>query len=163
MGNDAARTLLALVSPLVAIAIAIWGFRRSTRADKLEAFFRMFERYLAPDVRMGRQLVHRQISGRSVEEIEALDQSIRTSVGYSLAVMNSIAIACEAKYVDSDVVARSMGRSFATTMAAAGPYVDYLEKVRGFRPYPYAERLAPTINPPSSRERRRPSDSSPAE
>jgi hypothetical protein len=80
----------------------------------------------------------------------ALSEADRAAVGYTLAMMNSIAIACEAKYVDVSVVQQSMGRSFAAAIAAARPYIDELERRRGFRPYGYAERLATRMSPERS-------------
>jgi hypothetical protein len=134
--------LLSLVSPVVAVVIAIWGFRRSTRADKLRAFFEIQERYLATEVRAGRRIMHTLVAGRSVDEVAKLDPATLSKAGYALAVMNSIAIACEAGYVDRKLIARSMGRSFVRAIAAAGPYIDHLENIQGFRPYPFGEHLA---------------------
>lgn len=134
--------LLSLVSPVVAVVIAMWGFRRSTRADKLRAFFEIQERYLASEVRAGRRIMHTVIARRPAEEVAGLDPAALSEVGYALAVMNSIAIACEAGYVDRELITQSMGRSFAMAMAAARPYIDHLENTRGFRPYPFGERLA---------------------
>jgi hypothetical protein len=134
--------LLDLISPVVAVAIALWGFRRSTRADKLRAFFEIHERYLASDVRAGRRIMHTLIAGRSTEEVAKVDPVILSAAGYALAVMNSIAIACEAGYVDQELIAQSMGRSFILAISAARPYIDHLENKRGFRPYPFGERLA---------------------
>lgn len=148
--------LLALVSPAVAIVIGLWGFRRSTRADKLRAFFELQERYIATDVRAGRRALHRLVKDRSSDEIPMLDQDVLRSAGYSLAIMNAIAIACEGRYVDQDLVARSMGRSFAAAIESAKPYIDYLEKVRGFRPYPFAERLAAKFLAADLKQRQRP-------
>jgi hypothetical protein len=137
-----AGTFLVLLSPAVAILVALLGFRRSTRADRLAAFFRLHEQYLKPEVRAGRKLLHDEVSGRSSSELATLSAEARASVGYTLATMNSIAIACRAKYVDTVVVEESMGRSFVAAMAAARPYIDDLERRRGVRPYGYAERLA---------------------
>jgi hypothetical protein len=134
--------LLSLISPVVAVAIAVWGFRRSTQADKLRAFFDVHERYLASEVRAGRRAMHTLIAGRPPEEVANLDPAILSAVGYALAVMNSIAIACESGYVDRELIARSMGRSFSMAITAARPYIDNLENKRGFRPYPFGERLA---------------------
>jgi hypothetical protein len=136
---------LALLSPVVAVLVALFGFRRSTRADRLAAFFQLHERYLAPEVRSGRRLIYQQVAGRPEADIAQLPEEVRTAVGYTLAVMNSIAIACEARYVDIGTVERSMGRSYSGTVKAACPYLDYLEQNRGFRPYIYAERLAAAI------------------
>src|SRR5689334_5835601 len=98
--------LLTLVSPAVAIVVALWGFRRSTRADRLRAFFEIQDRYLADDVRAGRRHLHQSISGRSVSDVAKLEPSVRITVGHALAIMNSIAIACEGRYVDRTLVAR---------------------------------------------------------
>lgn len=144
-----ASLLLALVSPLVAVLIALWGFRRSSRADRLKAFFEMQSRYLAPEVRLGRRYLHVHVAGRTPEEIAALDESVRSAIGYTLAVMNSIAIACDAGYVDREVIARSMGQSFARAVAAARPLLDMQAATRGFRPYRYAEQLAARVAEPA--------------
>jgi hypothetical protein len=136
---------LALLSPVVAVLVALFGFRRSTRADRLAAFFQLHERYLAPEVRSGRRLIYERVARRSEADIAQLPEEVRAAIGYALAVMNSIAIACEARYVDVAAVERSMGRSYSGTVNAACPYIDYIEKHRGFRPYIYAERLASSI------------------
>jgi hypothetical protein len=136
---------IALISPVVAVFVAFFGFQRSTRSDQLAAFFQLQERYLAPEVRTGRRLVFAHVAGRSEAEIAKLPDDVRSAIGYALAVMNSIAIACEAHYVDPTVVARSMGRSYLSCMTAAQPFIDHVEKIRGFRPYGYAERMATMI------------------
>ena len=147
--------LLALVSPLVAVAIAAWGFRRSSKADRLKAYFEMHNRYLAPEVRLGRKYLHVHVAGRQADEVAALDDKTRSAIGYTLATMNAIAIACEARYVDRDVVLRSMGRSFARAMAAARPFLEHQEAARGYRPYAYAERLAALVPEAAQPDRRR--------
>jgi hypothetical protein len=139
---------LAIISPVVAVMVALFGFRRSTRADRLAAFFQLHERYLAPEIRSGRRLIHEHVSGRSTDDIAQLTGEVRDAVGYTLAMMNSIAIACEARYVDTIVVERSMGSSYSGTVSAAKPYIDYIERNRGFRPYVYAERLAAAVRRP---------------
>ncbi|WP_436521801.1 DUF4760 domain-containing protein [Actinoplanes sp. HUAS TT8] len=145
---------LALVSPVVAVIVAVFGFRRSSKADRLKAYFEMQNRYLAPEVRLGRKFLHQHVAGRSPAEVAALDETTRSTIGFALAVMNSIAIACEAGYVDRDIVVKSMGRSYARAIEAARPFFDHQEATRGFRPYPYAERLAarvprpPAVAPP---------------
>jgi hypothetical protein len=146
--------VLVFVSPAVAILIALLGFRRSTKADRLEAFFKLQEQYLKPEVRAGRKLLHEKFSGRSPEEMPDLTDDERDRVGHALATMNSIAIACAAKYVDVQVVQRSMGRSFVAAMTAAEPYIDELERRRGFRPYGYASRLAASLSGPSDQRSR---------
>lgn len=140
-----APLLLSLLSPTVAIAIAFWGFRRSTRADQLRAFFEIQQRYLDNEVRSGRGHIHRSIAGLETAEVAAIDPEVLSKVGYTLAVMNSIAIACEGRYVDQAMVRRAMGRSFSAAMRAAEPYIDYVERDRGFRPYSYAERLGSSL------------------
>ena len=134
--------LLSLVSPAVAIAVAFWGFQRSRRADKLRAFFEIYERYLAKEARAGRREIYQSVAGRSADEVAALGREALTCIGYSLAIMNSIAIACEGGYVDRRLIVRSMGRSFTRAVTAAKPYFDHVERVRGYRPYPFAELLA---------------------
>lgn len=122
--------LLSLLSPLVAVVIALWGFRRSTRADRLRAFFELQDRYLASEVRAGRRILHQVVAGLLPEEIAKLDRQSLNGAGYALAVMNSIAIAREGSYyVDAELITRSMGRSFATAIAAAKPYIDHVEAV----------------------------------
>ncbi|GAA2786501.1 DUF4760 domain-containing protein [Crossiella cryophila] len=133
---------LSLLSPVVALLVAFWGFRRSTRADRLRAFFDLHERYLSAEVRAGRRLLHQRVAGRSAEELAELDRDSLDRIGYTLAVLNSIAIACAGGYVDRRMVRRSMGRSYAGVIAAARPYIDRVEALRGFRPYPFAESLA---------------------
>lgn len=140
---------LAVISPAVAVVVALFGFRRSRRADQLAAFFQLHERYLAPEVRGGRKLIYERVSDCSAADIAGLPEEVRTAVGYTLATMNSIAIACDARYVDLAAVRRSMGRSYSGAIAAAKPYIDYIEQNRGFRPYIYAERLAAVIRGPA--------------
>jgi hypothetical protein len=140
---------LALISPAVAVVVALFGFRRSRRADRLAAFFQLHERYLAPEVRGGRKLIYERVSGCSPADVASLPEEVRAAVGYTLATMNSIAIACDARYVELAAVQRSMGRSYSGAIAAAKPYIDYLEQSRGFRPYIYAERLASEIREPA--------------
>ena len=135
-------TIVSLLSPLVAVGIAVWGFRRASRADRLRAFFDLQERYLALEIREGRKLVHQVVAGRGADEASALAEDLAAKISRTLAVMNSIAIACEGRFVDKTLVAEGMGRSFAAAVLAAKPYIDHLESVRGFRPFPFAERLA---------------------
>lgn len=137
-----AEILVALISPTVAVGITVWGFRRTSQADRLRAFFEVQERYLEAEVRQGRRLVYQWVAGRKSSELSALPPEVRSQIGYALAVMNSIAIACDGKYVDVQLIARSMGKSYREAILAAAPYIDYLEKQRGFRPYGFAERLA---------------------
>ncbi|MDU0294925.1 hypothetical protein [Saccharothrix longispora] len=136
------NVIFTLVSPAVAVLVALFGFRRSTRADKIRAFFEMYERYLTAETRAGRRALHQHIRGKSAESLTQVASSSLSSAGYALAVMNAIAIACEGKYVDTRLIALSMGRSYVSAVKAASTYIDWLESVRGFRPYPYAERLA---------------------
>jgi hypothetical protein len=131
-------TLISLLSPLVAVVIAVWSFRRTSKADRLRAFFDLQARYLSPDLREGRSLIH----GMGATPASDLGRAAATKIGTTLAVMNSIAIATEGGYVDRELVSRSMGRSYASAIRAAKPYIDHVESVRGFRPFPFAERLA---------------------
>lgn len=137
-----ASEFLVLVSPSVALAVGIWGFRRSTRADRLRAYFELQQRYLDQEVRAGRRAIHQSISGQKTSSIAMLDDATLRSVGHAMAIMNSIAIAWTGKFVDPSLLEMSMGRSFASAVTAAKPYIDHVEQKRGFRPYPYAERLA---------------------
>ena len=134
--------IISLSSPVVAVIVAVWGFRTSTRSERLRMFFDMQERYLSERVRNGRRIIHVRVIGRSVDDIAASDAEDLSTVGYALAVMNTIAICSEGGYIDERLLAQSMGRSFASAVSAARPYIDYVESVRGFRPYPFAERLA---------------------
>jgi hypothetical protein len=52
----------------------------------------------------------------------------------------------EVGYVDRELIAQSMGRSFVMAITAARPYIDQLENARGFRPYPFGERLASQLS-----------------
>ncbi|WP_327191158.1 hypothetical protein [Streptomyces xinghaiensis] len=142
-----ASLLVALISPVVAVVIAVWGFQRASRADRLRAFFEVQQRYLDAEVRAGRRMLHREIAGRESHQMSELPPEVSSRIGYALAVMNSIAIACDGRYVDTDLVARSMGRSYAGAVVAARPYIDYVEQQRGFRPYPFAEQLAQKLLP----------------
>jgi len=143
-----AGNILVFVSPAVAVLIALLGFRRSNKADRLAAFFRLHEQYLKPEVRSGRKILHHAFSGDSPTGYSGMSAEERSAAAYTLAMMNSIAIACSAKYVDRAMVEQSMGRSFASAIAAARPFIDELERQRGVRPYGYAERLAATMRAP---------------
>ncbi|MBL7492791.1 hypothetical protein I6A62_32870 [Frankia sp. AgW1.1] len=134
--------IISLVSVLVAVVVAVWGFRSSSRSERLRMFFDLQERYLSEPVRVGRRLIHTAIAGNDHVIITDIPRETLSSIGYTLAVMNTIAICTEVGYVDEALIARSMGRSFATAVYAALPYIDHVESVRGFRPYPYAERFA---------------------
>ncbi|WP_026421946.1 DUF4760 domain-containing protein [Actinokineospora inagensis] len=127
-------TVVSLLSPLIAVVLALWGFRRTSKADRLKAFFELQERYLAPEIRDGRRLVH-ELDGEP-------DPDTAAKISHMLAVLNSIAIAVEGGYVDGKLVAQSMARSYSSAVHAAKPYIDHLESVRGYRPFPFAERLA---------------------
>ena len=148
---------IALMSPLVALTIAFFGFRRANRSDKVRAFFDMYEQYLKPEVRTGRKMIHLHISGKTPDDLTSVDKEVLSSAAYALAVMNAIAIACEGNYVDAHLIARSMGRSYVSTMTAAETFIQQLESVRGYRPYLYAERLSHElvkrhhVSPPTDR------------
>ncbi|MFK4145391.1 hypothetical protein [Streptomyces sp. NPDC004065] len=137
-----ASLLISLASPVVAVVIAVWGFHRTSQADRLRAFFEVQQRYLEAEVRSGRRLLHLEVAGRTPREMSELSADVSSRINYALAVMNSIAIACEGRYVDTNLVARGMGKSFTKAITAAKPYIDYVEQQRGFRPYTFAERLA---------------------
>lgn len=134
--------VLSLVSPVVAIVIAAWSFRRTGKADRLKAFFEVHNCYLSPEVRAGRRLIHHLTIDPETGDLKEIDRSTKSSIGYTLAVLNSIAIACEGRYVDQALVEKNMGRSFTSTVHAARPFIDSVEQERVYRPYPAAERLA---------------------
>ncbi|NUR60880.1 MAG: hypothetical protein HOV87_19780 [Catenulispora sp.] len=135
------QVLLALTSPLVAIAITVWGFRRQDRASMLRMLFEVQERYLAPPVREGRRIIHTKIAATSGGVTDCTREELSV-VGYALAVMNTIAISVESGALDAGMLRGSLGRSYMQAVEAAAPFIDHVEKVRGFRPYPYAEKLA---------------------
>ncbi|SRR5579884_672763 len=135
-----AQIILSLTSPAVAVVIALWGFKRHDRTTSLRMLFEVQERYLAQRVRYGRKLIHTKLaSERGLQECTPEELS---TIGYALAVMNSIALCAESGQIDTELLRKSMGRSFAQAVAAAGPYFDYVEILRGFQVYPYARRLA---------------------
>jgi hypothetical protein len=134
--------ILALTSPAVAVVIAVWGFRRSDRADRLRMLFEVQERYLAQRVRDGRRLIHTRLAGRGAEGVRLCTREDLTTIGYTLAIMNMIALSVESGLVEEDLVRRSMGRSFASAIEAAEHYLDHVEQEREFRPYAYAQQLA---------------------
>ena len=134
--------VIALVSPIVAVAIAWWGFRRHDRAAELNMLFEMQERYLAPQVREGRRLMHRKIAVGDDGGRSTCSQDELSKIGYALAVMNTIALCAESGQVDEKLLLQSMGQSFTSAVLAARPYIDDVAIRRGFRPYSYAERLA---------------------
>lgn len=134
--------ILSLTSPVVALAIALWGFRRHDRAAELSMLFEMQERYLAPQVREGRKLIHLKIAGDIDEKRSACSREELSTIGYALAVMNTIALCAEIGQIDESLLLQSMGQSFKSAVRAAGSYIDQVAATRGYRPYPYAERLA---------------------
>lgn len=134
--------ILALTSPLVAIAIALWGFRRQDRVSMLRTLFEVQERYLAPQVREGRRLIHTKIAPPAAGAVLDCTREELSAIGYALAVMNTIGVSVESGALDAMMLHRSLGRSYMSAVEAAAPFIDHVEKVRGFRPYPYAEKLA---------------------
>ncbi|WP_330455831.1 hypothetical protein OIB37_02480 [Streptomyces sp. NBC_00820] len=134
--------ILALSSPAVAVVIALWGFRRGDRADRLRMLFEIQERYLAQRARDGRRLIHTRLAGRGADGVRTCTREELTSIGHTLAVMNMIAISVESGLVEEKLVQRSLGRSFASAVDGAADYIDHVEHERGFRPYAYAQRLA---------------------
>jgi hypothetical protein len=134
--------IFSLVSPLVAIFIALWGFRRSSRVDRVRIFIDMQERYLSERVRDGRREIHSAVKSLTAAEVAQLPSSALSNVGYALAVMNTVGICWQYGYLDEKLLIVSMGRSFRNAVEAARPFIDHSERVRGFRPYAYAERFA---------------------
>jgi len=149
---------IALISPLVALTVAFFGIRRSNQSDKVRAFFEMYDKYLKAEVRAGRKMIHLHVSGKTAEDLKSLDKEVLSSAAYTLAVMNAIAIACAGNHVDTRLIARSMGRSYVSTITAAAIFIQQLEHTRGYRPYIYAEQLSRelvrhhNISPPNDRE-----------
>jgi hypothetical protein len=134
--------ILSLTSPLAALVIAVWGFRRHDRSAELSMLFEMQDRYLGPQVREGRRLIHLKIAPGTAESLESCTREERSTIGYALAIMNTIALCADSGQVSEALLRDSMGRSFASTMRAAQPFIDQVAAVRGFRPYPFAVRLA---------------------
>lgn len=134
--------ILALSSPVVAVIIAWWGFRRGDRSDELKALFDMLDRYLTDRARDGRSLIHRKIAPGTGAGLATCSREELTTIGYALAVMNTIALCAESGQVNEKLLRETLGQSFATTVQAAKPFIDEVAATRGFRPYHYAERLA---------------------
>ena len=133
---------LALISPLVAVGILVVTLTKSSRSERTRVLFELQERYTSSPCRAGRSLIHSQVSGRSPEEVADLDRTMRDSIGRALAIMNTIAICVQAGYCDQRLLFFSMGRSYVLTVKAARVWLDVGERVRGFRAYEQAERLA---------------------
>jgi hypothetical protein len=140
-----AALALAAVSPAVTLLIALWGFQRTTRADRLKMFLDLQERYLSEPARGGRQLIHQRLPGLDASSYGSLDDDERSHIHHALAIMNTIAIACESRHIDYVMVVRTMGRSFASAIAAARPYIEHQAVARGYPPYQYAVRVADRI------------------
>ena len=138
----ALTVILALSSPVVAVIITWWGFRRGDRSEELKVLFDMLDRYLTDRAREGRSLIHQKIAPGTGTGIATCSHEEFTTIGYALAVMNTIALCAESGQVSEKLLRETMGQSFTTTVQAAKPYIDEVAATRGFRPYPYAERLA---------------------
>ena len=134
--------LLSLTSPIVAVAITVWGYRRQDRTAELGLLFDLQERYLAPQVRQGRKLIHTKIAPSGAAGVSECTAEELSAIGHALAVMNTIGLCVESGRVEESLVQQAMGNSFASAVNAATAYIDAIGTVRGFRPYPYAERLA---------------------
>ncbi|MEU6287196.1 hypothetical protein [Streptomyces sp. NPDC046988] len=135
------QLVLSAASPLVAVVIALWGFRRRDRAAELEVLFELHERYLAQRVRDGRRLIHRKLAGRGEEGLRSCTAEELSTIGYTLAVMNTIALCCRSGRLDSRLLQQSLGQSYTRAVNGALSFIDSMETTRGVRPYPYAEWL----------------------
>jgi hypothetical protein len=134
--------VLAVSSPIVAVFIAWWGFRRGDRSDELKILFDMLDRYLTDRARAGRSLIHLKIATTHEGGFAGCSEDELSTIGYSLAVMNTIALCVVSGQVSEILLRETMGLSFTSAVLAAKPYIDEVAATRGFRPYPYAERLA---------------------
>lgn len=137
---------LAVLSPVVSLCVAAWGFRRTTRADRLKMFLDLQERYLAPSARTGRRLVHRRLAKLTADTFGELTEDERDDLHHALAVMETIAIACESGHIDQAMILNGMGRSYSSAMRKSQPYIEYQARVRGFRLYQHAARLGSELN-----------------
>ncbi|MFC5061958.1 DUF4760 domain-containing protein [Actinomycetospora atypica] len=132
-------TTVSIVSVLVTLSLAVWGFRRTSNADQLRAFSVVHDRYLEERVRIGRRAIHQHVASGGKA---TLSDEMRSNMTYALAVMNSVAVSCDTGFVDQKLIARTMGRSFVSAVDGARWFIDESEQVRGYRPYGYAEQLA---------------------
>ncbi|GIF75729.1 DUF4760 domain-containing protein [Asanoa siamensis] len=139
---SSASIYVAVLSPVVSLCVAVWGFRRTTRADRLKMFLDLQERYLASSARAGRRVMHQCLPGLTEETFDQLTEEQRRDLHHALAVMETIAIAWEAGHVEQSIILNAMGRSFSSAMHKSRSYIDYQAGLRGFRPYPRASRLA---------------------
>ena len=133
---------VAVLSPVVSLCVAVWGFRRTTKADRLKMFLDLQERYLAASARTGRRLMHRRLPALTPETFGELTEAERGDLQHALAVMETIAIAWEGGHVDQSMILNAMGRSYSSAMRKSQSYIDYQAAVRGFRPYQRAARLS---------------------
>lgn len=133
--------VVSLVSPVVAVIIAVWGVRRSLRSERLKVFFEMQDKYLSERARHGRRLIYTRISADDPEATSRMTVEDRSTIGYALAVMNAIAVCSDLRYTDERLMAAAFGRSYLRAIRAARPYIDQVESERGFRPYKHAERF----------------------
>jgi hypothetical protein len=135
--------IISLTSPVVAITISAWTLRRARNAESVRAFLAAQESYLSDRARRGRRIAHSSIANQLPEDDgNLLSQAERDDLGYALAVANTIAVACANNYMPESLVQESIGRSLRNFVIAARPYIDQMERKRGFRPYAAAERLA---------------------
>lgn len=139
---SSAPIYLAVLSPVLSLGIAVWGFRRTTRADRLRMFLDLQERYLAASARAGRRLMHQRLPALTPDTFDQLSPAERGDLHHALAVMETIAIAWEGGHVDQSLILNAMGQSYASAIQKSQPYIDYQAEVRGFRPYQRSARLA---------------------
>ena len=132
---------VAILSPVVSLAVAVWGFRRTTKADKLKMFLDLQDRYLGASARAGRRLMHQRLPELKPETFGQLTTEERTDLHHALAVMETIAIAHEGGHVDQVMILNAMGQSYSSGIRKSQSYIDYQAAARGFRPYQRAARL----------------------
>jgi hypothetical protein len=137
---------VAVLAPLVTFCIAVWGFRRTTKADRLRMFLDLQERYLSPAARTGRRLMHRRLPSLTPETFGNLTEAERGELHHALAIMETIAIAWDAGHIERSMILNAMGRSYSSAMRKSQAYIDYQAAVRGFRPYQRAARLATELH-----------------
>ncbi|SNT29934.1 hypothetical protein SAMN05421812_104338 [Asanoa hainanensis] len=143
---SSASIYVAVLSPVVSLCVAVWGFRRTTRADRLKMFLDLQERYLASAARAGRRVMHRRLPDLKPETFDQLTEAERGDLHHALAVMETIAIAWDAGHVEQSMILNAMGRSFSSAIRKSGPYIEDQAALRGFRPYQRACRLADELH-----------------
>ena len=138
---NAWQIVLALSSPVVAVAIAVWTLRRGDKTAKLRTLFELQERYTAAEARKGRQLIHGQISGILPAAVGNLEPETLAQVGSTLGIMNTIAVCVFSGLADETLLFQVLGRSYTGTIKAAAAYIEWASARRGYDAYRYAQAL----------------------